>query len=107
MNASSLGSAVGALISLIIIGNIAFTIIIIVALIKTYNRIKIIAGNTEKIHSHTEQTNQTLSAQYTLEHCYMNRFQPHEWYPTGNQTSNSYEFKCMKCGMIINVPKNN
>ena len=98
-----LGNSFVTLICFVFFLNVGIIVLAIIAVVNTYQRIKNISENTDKVISYIEQTNSALSAQYTMEHCYMNRFQAHEWYPTGKYSQTEIEFRCSKCGQILNV----
>ena len=115
-------NTLGGLYCLLSIAGFIITILIIIAYIKTYNRIKKISETNEKnIELQQEIINQITHQneiikeqklysfvqfdQWYYDHCYMNNLGPHEWVASGKKTDYDFEFICRRCGQVIRVPK--
>lgn len=109
MNDSNiLGNLLGVGIGLLAIFQILLPVIIIVIYFRIANRLEKISDNTKNASSILSEIKTNQSAQYKqyyFDHCFMSNLGPHEWFPTGIQTMDHWEFRCKKCGQIINVPK--
>lgn len=103
-------------ICLYVVLTIAVTVIILIAIIKTYYHIKRTANTLERIEADQIKIADQLSSQMSLnsraefnqyyyDHCFMNGLGPHEWVPSGKQTNSDFEFVCHRCGQTVNVPR--
>lgn len=105
--------------SLIVIGLLILSIVMIIYYFRMAKRLEEISINSleaskcmtaieSALNKEASDIKASLSAQYKqyyFDHCFMSNLEQHEWYATGNQTPDHWEFACRKCGQIINVPK--